>query len=487
MFDDLRSLQSAWPGGAGLDAQAICGSTTPNLPKTPGAQGPGRARSVARHPGQPPAAIYVVEPNMRRLRALVAVAHCGGVNRAADHLHVTQSAVTRAVRALEDDLGLTLFERSPRGMSTTACGQILVARACRAVGYLDRAEQELAGEAGRPSAQWPRGLASKLAQRHLQAVSAIADNLTETAAAQYLGISQPAVTQGLRDLEEMVGTPLFVRTTKGMVPTPSGDIMIRCAKLALNEIAAAGDDLACMEQIRGRLTVGALPLSGTQIAPLAISRVARSYPELRLRVIEAQYESLLQSLRCGDVDLIVGALHPRPPADVAQHRLFDDELSVVVRHGHPLAQRASLSLHDLAGAEWVVPFRRTCSRNTLENAMIAAGLPLPDDAIEANTIVTVRGLLMESDRLSVLSRRQIYYEEREGLLAVLPIRLRGTSFPIGYLTRADACPTIALDALRRQLQQVTQEPPRGLGVPPDTLYAPAIASRPEPAPYWLDA
>ncbi|HSI59339.1 MAG TPA: LysR family transcriptional regulator [Ideonella sp.] len=472
MFDDLRSLHSAWHGCVGLDAEALCASASSRAAPlhAPVAKRPGERaaplRAVAPASIPRTAEIGPVEANMRRLRALVAVAQCRSVHRAADRLHVTQSAVTRAVRALEDELGLVLFDRSPRGMSTTACGQILVERACRALAYLEAADLELArencggGGSGGPDRS-SRGLAGKVAQRHLQTVSAIADHLTETASAQQLGISQPAVTQGLRDLEEMVNAPLFMRTPKGMVPTRSGDIMIRCAKLALNEIAAAGDDLAAhLGQVRGRLAVGALPLSGTQIAPLVVSRVARSYPDLRLRVTEAPYDSLLKSLRCGDIDLIVGALHAHPPADVAQHRLFDDELSVVVRHGHPLAQRGALSLDDLAGAEWVVPFRRTSSRNTVENAMLAAGLQLPDDAIEANTVVTVRGLLMESDRLSVLSRRQIYYEEREGLLTVLPIRLQGTTLPIGYLVRADARSTMALEAVLQHLHEISPAPPR---------------------------
>jgi LysR family transcriptional regulator of gallate degradation len=403
-----------------------------------------------------------VEANMRRLRAVVEVAECNSVNRASERLHLTQSAVTRAVRALEDELGLTLFERSARGMATTEYGDIVVERTRRALGYLEAAERELAAQPGTQARRSSRGLVAKVAQRHLQTVSAVADFQTETAAAQQLGISQPAVTLALRDLEQMLDTQIFLRTPKGMVATCRGEILIRGAKLALNEIAAAGDDLAArVGLVRGRLVVGALPLSGTQIAPLAVSRVARQYPELRLSVVEAHYDTLLKGLRCGDVDVIVGALHPNAPADVTQERVFDDVMSVVVRHGHPLTAHKSLTLADLGDAEWVVRFRRTRAYNTLEKAMMAAGLSIPDEAIEANTVVMVRGLLMESDRLSVLSRRQIYYEEREGLLAALPIDLPGTRLPIGFITRADAMRTVGLETLLAHLRSINAEaPPR---------------------------
>lgn len=403
-----------------------------------------------------------VEANMRRLRALLEVAQCQSVIRAAERLHITQSAVTRALRALEDELGLTLFDRSPRGMASTEYGDIVIERARRALNYLDLAERELAAQANGQAGRAARGLAARIAQRHLQTLSAIADFQTETAAALQLGVSQPAVTLTLRDLEQMVDAALFVRTPKGMVPTRRGEILIRGAKLALNEIAAAGDDLAArLGMVRGRLVVGALPLTGTQIAPLAVSRVAGQHPQLRLSVIEAHYDQLLRGLRCGDVDVIVGALHPNPPPEVRQERMFDDMLSVVVRHGHPLTRRRRLRLDDLAGAEWVVPYRRTASRNTVEKAMLAAGLAIPEQAIEANTVLMVRALLIESDRLSVLARRQIYYEEREGLLAALPLDLPDARLSIGFITRADAMRTVGLEALLAQLRSVPCElPPR---------------------------
>lgn len=382
---------------------------------------------------------------MRHLRVLVAVAQCGSVTRATSHLHLTQSAITRTVRALEDRLGLELFERSARGMVMTACGKILVSRVHRALDYLAAADRE--GGTG-------RSLADKVSKRHLLTVSAIADWQTETRAAAQMGVSQPAVTVALRDLEELLGQQVFLRTASGMVPTSHGEIVIRGAKLALNEIAAAQDDLAAhLGLVRGRLMVGALPLTGTQAATSAVCRVARLYPELRLSVIEAPFDVLLKGLRCGDFDVIVGALHPHPPSDVTQEKTADDVLSVVARHNHPLTARTRLSLSDLGDVEWVVPFRRTSLRNTIEKAMQEAGVSFPEDAIEANTVAMVRGLLVASDRLSVLSRRQVLCESGDGLLAVLPIDLPGTGFPIGFITRTDALHSVGLDALLAQLRE----------------------------------
>jgi LysR family transcriptional regulator of gallate degradation len=401
-----------------------------------------------------------IEPNMRRLRAFVAVSQCRSVNRAARQLHLTQSAVTRAVRALEAALGIKLFERSTRGMAPTECGHILFARASRALAYLDEAEQELA--AARPPSDGRRrvcGLVAKVAHRHLQAVIGVADFQTETAAALQLGLSQPAVTLALRDFERILGASLFQRSSRGMLLNVFGEIVVRRAKLALAEIAAAADDIAArVGLLRGRLVLGVLPLSGTLLPPRAISRMAREHPDVQLTLIEAPYDTLVRGLRCGDIDLIVGALHDAPAPDLRQEKLLDDALSVVVRRGHPLTARASLTLADTADAEWVVPYRRTAWRNMFERAMLAAGLSLPDNAIEANTMVMVRGLLMESDRLSVLSRRQIFHDEGCGLLSVLPIDLRRHALPIGITTRADAMSSAGLEALVSHLRRAIVEP-----------------------------
>jgi len=404
-----------------------------------------------------------LEVNLRRLRAFVVVAGCGSVSRAAGQLHVVQSAVTRAVRGLELDLGVTLFDRAPRAMLLTEPGRQVLARARRALEHLEVAERDLAAvHDGAP--RRAAGLAGKVSQRHLRVLVAVAERGTETAAAQQLGVSQPAVTLALQDLEGLAGAELFRRTSRGMAPTAAGDRLAGHAGLALAELAALAQDAADgVERLQGRLVVGALSLSGTLLVPMAVSRLSRQHPGLQLSVIEGPYDTLLQGLRRGDIDVIVGALHPAPPEDVAQEWLFDDVLSVVARQGHPLAARHALALADLADADWVVPYRRAPSRNALERAMLAAGLHVPDSAIEANTVLMLRGLLSQCDRLSVLWRLQARHENGEGLLALLPVDLPGTALPMGLGTRAGAGRSASLDALLAHVRDAVvsaSAPPR---------------------------
>jgi LysR family transcriptional regulator of gallate degradation len=400
-----------------------------------------------------------IDPNLRRLRAYLAVYECGGVQRASEKLHLTQSSLTRAVQELERQLGIALFERTRRGMIATDFADLLAERARRALAHLDAAEQEsLAVHADAGSAARSLGFSAKFTHRQLSALIGIADHQTETGAAQQLALSQPAITLALRDLEQLVGEPLFLRTARGMIPTVYGEILVRRAKLAFSEIAAAGADIAArVGLITGRVVVGALPLSGALLTPRAINLLLREHPQLQVTVVDGTYQSLIQGLLCGDIDLIVGGLNYQLPREVVQEPLFQDSLSVVVRKGHPLLAKRNLTLSDLRGVEWVVPRPGTPARMCLDQVMLAAGLELGINPIESNALLTVRALVMESDRLAVISRHQIHFEEFAGMLAVLPLNLAGAALPIGVRTRADSSLSAGVNALLRHLRAVSAQ------------------------------
>ena len=425
---------------------------------------PDRTASILLHPSAKRASMTPtralparIDMSMRQLRAVVAVSQGGSVHKAASILHVSQPAVTRAIHEFEKALGLDLFERTPKGMVATEVGAILVERTQRAFAHLVDAEQELA-ELGL-SRRSSTSINAKVTHRHLRALLAVDENQTETAAAVELDVSQPSVTQTLRELERIVEAELFIRTARGMLSTRAGEVMVRRTKLLFHELQRARDDIAAqLGSITGRIVVGALPLASTLLVPRAVTRLKQEHPDLRVTILEGTYESLLTGLRCGDIDLLAGVLRdPIPCNDIVQERLFEDLLSVVGRKDHPFASATSLRLADVIDSEWVLPYKGAPSRKAFEQAMIAAGLPLPKNAIESNALIALRALLIESDRLSILSRNQIHYEELHGMLSVLPIDMRGSERPIGITTRADAKRSVGLNALMKYLRTVGDE------------------------------
>ena len=400
---------------------------------------------------------FHIEPNLRHLRAYLAVSDSGSVQRAAEKLHLTQSSLSRAVKQLERQLGLKLFERTRRGMVLTEFGAILSQRVRRAMANLDTVEKELIAEHAKAgTVRHPSGFSNKVTRRLLSAFLTIASSRTERAAAQQLGLSQPAITQALGDLERLVGESLFVRSARGMVVTPFGDILLRRAKLAFTEIAAASNDIANrVGGIAGRIVVGVLPQAGALLIARAVNLLLKDHPSAQVVMVEGTYRSLIDELLCGDIDLIVGGLnHPRI-GELVQDHLFDDEQSLVVRKGHALTFRKKLSLNDLSGLEWVVPRQGTPTRRHFDEIVKAAKIEIGAHPVESDSLLTRRALLLDSDRVALFSRRQVLIEEAAGLLAILPLRIDKTSIPVGIHLRADALPSVVAQTLVKHLHAIS--------------------------------
>ena len=400
---------------------------------------------------------FHIEPDLRRLRAYLAISESGSVQRAAQKLHLTQSSLSRAVQQLERQLGLALFERTRRGMVLTQFGTILSERVRRAMLQLDAVEKEfIAAHAKAGTVGHPKGFSSKVTRRQLSAFLSIASCRTERGAAQQLALSQPAITQALRDLERLVGESLFVRTTRGMVLTPFGEILLRRAKLVFAEIAAAGNDIATqVGRITGSVVIGVLPQAGAPLMARAVNLLLKEHPSLQVVLVEGTYRSLIDELLCGDIDLIVGGLNHPAISELVQDHLFHDDQSLVVRKGHVLATKKNVSLTDLAGLEWVVPRHGTPARKRFDEVIKAAAIEIGQHPVESDSLLTRRALLLDSDRVALFSRRQVRIEEAAGLLAILPIKIDKAAIPVGIHMRADALPSVGVQTLVRHLHSIS--------------------------------
>ncbi len=287
----------------------------------------------------------------------------------------------------------------------------------------------------------------------LQALIAAVDNGSISVAARRLGVHQPSVTRAVRDLETLCGRILFDRSHHGITPTREARELARHAGLALAELQQGVEAFRESHgQVDGRIVVGSLPLARSALVPTAITRLLARYPGVRLRLVDGPYPELLHELRSGRLDFIVGALRIPPPADIRQESLFTDSLSLVVRPGHPLRGITKLAAADLADLDWILPPDGTPGRKLFEDFCRSVELGPPRHVIECSSLVAVRGLLLQSDRVALLSRAQVGFEVESGQLAVLGDPLPHTARPIGLALRSDWRPTQAqaafLDLLR---------------------------------------
>jgi DNA-binding transcriptional LysR family regulator len=207
---------------------------------------------------------------------------------------------------------------------------------------------------------------------------------------------------------------------------------------------------------RGRTVIGAMPLARSWLVPSAVLRFLETTPGHTVEILDGPYDTLLEALRRGEADVLVGALRHPAPVDVLQEHLFDDPLAIVMRAGHPLATVANrkrpATAAQLARYAWVAPRTGSPLRAQYTALFQAAGLPVPIGAVECNSWVAARSLLLASDRLMLLSARQVHQELEAGLLAVLPHPAGEVTRDIGLTLRRGWRPTASQDSLLEELR-----------------------------------
>ena len=366
--------------------------------------------------------------NLRHLRALAVIVSRGSMSAAAEIVSLSQPALTQGLAKLERQLGAALFDRRADGMTPTDAGLALAARAEAAFARLRGA----APGGGRGFAR-PEQL---MTATQLRAFLALADAGSFVGAGTATNLSQPAIHRAVRDLEQVCGVLLVERRGRGIALSDAGRRLTRGVRLASAEIAA-GIVEAAPDLRGGRIAIGAMPLSRALLLPHAVARIAQEMPNARFDIVEGSWRELVEQLRDGAIDLMIGALRD-PAPDLEQDPLLDDRLVIVGRIGHPLAGPAMPSRATLAAYPWIVGRSGAPLRALWEN--LFAGEP-PHAPIECGSVMVIRGVLREGDFLTMLSPDQVALEIASGMLATVGPELASSGRVIGVTTRSGWRPT----------------------------------------------
>ena len=157
--------------------------------------------------------------NLRHLKAVALIAESGSSHAAAAAAGVSQPAISQALKRVEAQFGVPIFDRSGTGMRLNAEGLIVNLRIRRMFEALAQMRRRINGaRRGQKAVR----LENLVTMTHLRAVLAVANNRGFSAAARHMGISVPSVHRATRELEDIIGTKLFDRLNYGVEPTPLG-------------------------------------------------------------------------------------------------------------------------------------------------------------------------------------------------------------------------------------------------------------------------
>jgi LysR family transcriptional regulator, regulator for genes of the gallate degradation pathway len=384
--------------------------------------------------------------NPRHLRAFSAVAETGSITKSSQTLHRAQSAVTRAIQELERALGAELFERHAHGMMLTDVGRALQVRVERAQAEMNAASAAFANDIA--DARWVHNapiFTFSIGRQRLLTYVELAEQHSISAVSESLGVSQPAVSQTLREIEDSVGVSLFRRTARGVMPTQLGAVLALHVRRSLNELRIAEDEISFLKDAaRGSVAVGSLSVGRARLLPGAITALLARFPNLSVTTEEGTFEHLAARLRAGAIDFILGALRPlEQTVGFTRTIIAHDTMSAVVRSGHPLLRRRRISAEDLRSAGWVLPPLGAPTRELVEASFAQRHLGRPLVKVETADLAVTFGIVMQSDMVTAVSEHQFHLDLVAAGLQVLPIELSKTRRPIGILQRDGGVPSQA--------------------------------------------
>ena len=192
--------------------------------------------------------------------------------------------------------------------------------------------------------------------RHLQLLVALADAGSVQRAAALVGMSQPAATQALADLEELLGAELFERHTRGVRVTRFGLAVVPVARSVLQALRASTETVAALQAgAQALLRLGCIPAAASGLLCGVLPRLLAAQPGLQVELAEENTVHLLPELAAGRLDAVLCRGPRELPADWHFELMLRDAPVVVAAPGHPLAGRHRLPLEALAPLAWILP------------------------------------------------------------------------------------------------------------------------------------
>lgn len=237
--------------------------------------------------------------------------------------------------------------------------------------------------------------------RQLKTFLAVVDTGNITRAAEILYLVQPAVSRQIKLLEEDLGTPLFERQRRGMVPTEAGRKLVEYARRAILELDRARAAVVGVQNgIGGIVTLGLLPSTIDVLSGPLLSAIASKYPGIRLRLAMGYAGTLAKWLETGEVDaaLLYGAAH-LPHVKIKP--LVEEPLWVVWPKNYKLKAGKTVSLKELAKHPVILPSTSHGIRTLMDHACAVTDIQL-QIAAEANSLSVQRSLVINGHGLSIL-------------------------------------------------------------------------------------
>ncbi len=256
-----------------------------------------------------------------------------------------------------------------------------------------------------PSVEGETLLRSGLKLSHMRMIVALDEHGQVSAAAQVLGMSQPAASRMIAEMEGILKVALCSRMARGVGLTPYGAVLARRARTILLELGEVDREIADLRAGRGgSVSLGSVTAPAIELAVPAIRKMREDNPRLDVNVQIDTSAVLARELLASRHDFIIA----RIPDDL-DPRLFEsraigaERACLIVRRGHPLTTRTSIAPVELSPYDWVFQPAGSLLRRTIEQIFLARDAALPERVLNTGSLLLTLVTVAQSDAIAPVS------------------------------------------------------------------------------------
>ncbi|MFT8246417.1 LysR substrate-binding domain-containing protein [Roseomonas sp. BN140053] len=302
-----------------------------------------------------------------------------------------------------------------------------------------------------------RHLDRRMKLRLLRAAEAIAAQGSILGASRTLGITQPAVTRSLQELEATLELPLFERGGRGVQPTAAGEAVAQAASRIFGELRRLESVLDGLAgEAEEHVILGALPVAAAGVLPGVLGRLRTERPALAVQLVQGRTEELLPRLAAGELDLVVGQLYPpERPDGLVREALYEEPIAVLARAGHPIFARP-VTAAALRGHELVLPSISQRVGQEIDRLLAILGLTAAT-SVRSTSYGFIREMLLSTDFVSVMPDMLMAGDLLRGTIRAAPLPVPAEPRRAGLIWREAAPPSRAAQRLVEVLRRYVAE------------------------------
>lgn len=278
---------------------------------------------------------------------------------------------------------------------------------------------------------------SRLHLKQLRLLVALGEHGSLLKASQQVALTQPGASKALQEIETTFGTPLFVRTNRGLEPNAVGHCVIRYARLIQTDLAHLRDEIVGIMRGQGGRVAAGVIMGAVPLLTDAISALVARQVDLSVEIVEDTSAALLAQLDAGRLDLaICRTTISQAPQVYDSVKLQDETLAVIANVDHPLRHAKKLTLQELAPYRWVVYRANMPMRLLLEREYSDCGIRFPQHLLETTSAFATLALLQANPSFVALVSIEVaqFFAHRQ-MTCILPLALASRSEAYELVTR----------------------------------------------------